>query len=139
MSVPDPLSPTCVVAAFSPDPFGRTAVEQGAAVARAAGARLVVVNDTRGDALVDKRYAHEDEVVALLDRLRAEGLDVTVRREVVPDIAEAVLRAVVEESGDLVVVGIRHRTPVGKLILGSIAQRLILDAPCPVLAVKPAR
>ena len=39
----------------------------------------------------------------------------------------------------MIVVGVRHRTPVGKLLLGSVAQRVILDAPCPVLAVKPAR
>jgi len=34
-------------------------------------------------------------------------------------------------------VGIRPRSPVGKAVIGSVAQRIVLDAPCPVLAVKP--
>ena len=34
------------------------------------------------------------------------------------------------------VVGVRKRSPVGKAVLGSIAQRLILEAPIPVLSVK---
>ena len=49
------------------------------------------------------------------------------------------LSAAEDCSADVIVVGVRHRTPVGKLLLGSVAQRVILDAPCPVLAVKPAR
>ena len=39
---------------------------------------------------------------------------------------------------DLVVVGIRPRSPVGKALMGSVSQRVILDAHCPVVAVKPA-
>jgi nucleotide-binding universal stress UspA family protein len=38
----------------------------------------------------------------------------------------------------LVVLGLRQRTAVGKMVFGSTAQRILLDATCPVLAVKPA-
>lgn len=46
------------------------------------------------------------------------------------------LDAVEDEEADLVVVGVRRRTAVGKFLLGSTAQRLILGADCPVLVVK---
>ena len=126
-----------IVVAYSPDAFGRAALDHGAeeAVRRQTG--LIVVNATRGDSLVDARYAHEDEVQELRTRLEAAGVDVQVRRDVVPDIADAVLDAARDESASLVVVGIRPRTPVGKMLLGSVAQRVILEATCPVLAVKP--
>jgi nucleotide-binding universal stress UspA family protein len=39
-------------------------------------------------------------------------------------------------GADLIVIGIRHRTKTGKYLLGSNAQDIILQAPCPVLAVK---
>ena len=42
-----------------------------------------------------------------------------------------------EVAADALVIGIRHRSQVGKLLMGSVAQRVIMDAPCPVVAVKP--
>ena len=46
----------------------------------------------------------------------------------------AVLAAIAD--AELIVIGMRHRTAVGKFLMGSTAQRILLDAPCPVLAVK---
>ena len=47
-----------------------------------------------------------------------------------------ILRVAAAESAELIVIVIRHRTPVGKLLLGSTSQQVLLDAPCAVLAVK---
>jgi len=127
-----------IVVAYSPDVYGRAALDHGVTESVLRQTRLVVVNATRGDSLVDTHYAHEDEMRELETRLQGEGIELKVRRDVVPDIADAVLDVAREEDATLIVVGVRHRTPVGKMLLGSVAQRVILDAGCPVLAVKPA-
>ena len=44
-----------------------------------------------------------------------------------------------EPDTELLVVGVRRRSPVGKALLGDVAQRLLLEAEVPVLAVKPPR
>jgi nucleotide-binding universal stress UspA family protein len=54
------------------------------------------------------------------------------------DVADDLIAVAEETSADFIVIGLRRRSPVGKLILGSNAQRILLDAPCPVLAVKAA-
>lgn len=127
-----------IVVGYTPDAYGRAALDHAAGEALATRERLVVVNASTGNSLVDRRFAHDDEITALTERLTGEGLDVEVRHDVVPDVADAVLDAARTEHARLVVVGIRRRTPVGKLIMGSVAQRVILEASCPVLAVKPS-
>lgn len=125
-----------VVVAYSPDEYGEAALEAGAEEAVRRGASLVVVNATRGDAYVDPHFASA-EVVEQLRRRLGEGQDVQVLQEVVPDVGSEVVRVADERGAELVVVGVRHRSPVGKALMGSVSQRVILDARCPVLAVKP--
>ena len=52
------------------------------------------------------------------------------------DTAEALLDQAEEVGATLLVIGSRHRTRVGKLLLGSIVQRVLLESPIPVLVVK---
>jgi nucleotide-binding universal stress UspA family protein len=53
------------------------------------------------------------------------------------DLADEVLRAADDIDASVIVIGLRRRSPVGKLIMGSSAQRILLEADRPVLAVKP--
>lgn len=128
---------SAVVVAWTPDRFGTAAVTYGVAEARLRDARLVVVNGSRGDALVDEEYAGAD-ALADLDR-ELDGVEHEIRQVVAADVAEAVVDVAAEVDGVLVVVGVRHRTTVGKLLMGSVAQRLVLEAPLPVVCVKPPR
>ncbi|HWC21900.1 MAG TPA: universal stress protein [Flexivirga sp.] len=53
------------------------------------------------------------------------------------DPADTVLQALrARPDVDRLVIGVARRSPVGKFILGSTSQRLILEAEVPVLAVK---
>jgi nucleotide-binding universal stress UspA family protein len=126
-----------VVVAWTPDEFGAAALEHGIAWAREGGRGVAVVNGTRGDALVDERFAAPTGLADLAQRLRDTSLPHIVRQEVGRDVADQVLDVADELSARLVVVGLRHRSPVGKLLMGSVAQRILLTAECPVLAVKP--
>lgn len=52
------------------------------------------------------------------------------------DTSEALLDLADKSRATLLVIGSRRRRPVGKLILGSVVQRVLLDADIPVLVVK---
>jgi len=49
---------------------------------------------------------------------------------------EDIVQFAEQNSIDLIVIGVRRRSKVGKLLFGSNAQLIILTAPCPVLTVK---
>ncbi|MFI7481392.1 universal stress protein [Kocuria sp. M1R5S2] len=52
------------------------------------------------------------------------------------DPADVILDTAREREAELIVLGIRRRSPVGKIIMASTAQRVLLESPCPVLSVK---
>jgi nucleotide-binding universal stress UspA family protein len=128
-----------VVVGYVSKPEGEAAVDQGIAEARLRGAALIVVNSHRGghDVDADASARTEQELSVLETKLKESGLEFEVRQLVRGlEPAEDLIGIAEDADAELIVIGLRRRTPVGKLILGSNAQRILLDAPCPVLAVK---
>ena len=69
------------------------------------------------------------------EQLRARGLDVEeLTREGYP--ATVIEEAAEQLEADLIVIGSRGRSGLKHLLLGSIAERVVQKAPCPVLTVK---
>ncbi len=128
-----------VVVGYVAKPEGDAAVEQGIAEARLRNAPLIVVNSHRGGREFDDTTSVESEhdLTGLEARLKESGLEYEVRQLVRGyEPAEDLISIAESSDAELIVIGLRRRTPVGKLILGSNAQRILLDAHCPVLAVK---
>jgi len=128
-----------VVVGYVAKPEGEAAVEQGIAEARLRNASLIVVNSHRGGREFDDDASVQSDrdLSALEAKLKESGLEYEVRQLVRGFEPAEDLIGIAESSGaELIVIGLRRRTPVGKLILGSNAQRILLDAHCPVLAVK---
>jgi nucleotide-binding universal stress UspA family protein len=125
---------------FSGD--SRRAVLYAGELAKALGARLTVV--------------HVDEKAAFVpgsDLARAESvsdqtnLDVAVRELIDRDVrargilrpglpAQGLCRVATEEEADLLVVGMQGRSCLANVVVGSVAERVLRDAPCPVVMVR---
>jgi nucleotide-binding universal stress UspA family protein len=126
-----------ILVGYVPTPEGEAALEAAGAEAVLRGASILLLNTSRGDTFLDNRYANSDELAAAEAKLRERGVEVTIQQAVGNgDVAGELLKAAAEEEVGLIVLGLRRRSPVGKLILGSTAQRVLLEAPVPVLAVK---
>lgn len=127
-----------VVLGYVAKPEGEAALAAAIAESKLRNADLVVVNAHRGRHEDPSSHAAiEAELSEVRERVEAAGVPVDVRHpDTGFDAAEDLLTIVEEVGADLVVIGLRRRTPVGKLVLGSNAQRILLDAHCPVLAVK---
>lgn len=126
-----------VLVGYVPSPLGEAALRAAIEQARFRDEPVLVVNTSRGDAYVDPRFAQEPDLDRVVRELVAAGVPHNVRQLMRgKDVAEEIVEIVEREDVSLVVIGIRHRTPVGKLIMGSNAQEILLRVPCPVLAVK---
>ena len=126
-----------ILVAYVPRPEGRAALDKGIEIATRRQERLVVVNASPG--------GKEDETV-LVDGYEGERVEERlaqlpiqaefkqfVRGRSTLDEIEAL---VTELNVSVLVIGLRKRTAVGKLLLGSMAQEILLNVECPVLAVK---
>ena len=126
-----------IVVGYIPRPEGLAAVDTAIAEAELRGMRLVVVNTGHHGDYNDPSFASAQDIDALDSQLTARGIDHEIRqptRGLAP--ADELLDAAAETDARLIVIGLRRRSPLGKLITGSTAQQVLLDASCDVLAVK---
>jgi nucleotide-binding universal stress UspA family protein len=85
--------------------------------------------------------ANEDDLKAKIERqvsdLSADGITATLEttRAKVGGAAHAIANAASVHESDAIVVGTRGHTPIAGLLVGSVTQRLLHIAPCPLIAV----
>ena len=127
---------TTILLAYVPSATSEAAFEFAVQEATRREAALLVLASERAP---DPRKARGVTDKRLLEeRLAETGLEFELRT--VPkrdDPADDILDAVEHDDIGLVVLGIRKRTPIGKILLGSTSQRVAIESPVPVVLVKP--
>jgi nucleotide-binding universal stress UspA family protein len=127
-----------VAVAHQVSPTSRKALVQAVQEARYRETDLAVLH------VVDSIDADSEEAYRLgvsdeIDKVLGGGASVAWRLHLVTagsDLSHALLQLVETLDADLLVIGARRRSPVGKALLGSVTQTVILDANLPVLVVK---
>ncbi len=128
-----------IVVGYVPTREGRAALERAAHEAALRGVKLVVVKSARsGRAFGTEESAEfEAQLTRVAASLDGKGIEHEVRvLEGRDEPSEDLIGVAEDTQADFIVIGLRRRSKVGKLFLGSNAQSILLDAPCPVLAVK---
>lgn len=139
------ISLKSIVFATDFSPAAMNALSYGADLARRFGAKLHIVNATEVTkyARPPQTWRNLDEArnletQRLRDSLQTQFPNVENEIQVWEGTVEHVLAASVDRANaDLVVLGTRGRTGVGKLLLGSSAEEVLRNASCPVLTVGP--
>jgi nucleotide-binding universal stress UspA family protein len=107
--------------------------------AKAFNAEIFIVHSLVGGAQVPRQEFEraekvlEDEKIQLHDKNVACEVLLSVRGL---EPGEDLVKLAREEKVEEIIIGIRKKSKVGKLVFGSTAQYLILNAPCPVVSVK---
>ena len=128
-----------VLVGYVNNPAGHAALDAAISQAKKDGKELVVVNASRSTQRNDSYRLGDGELRSVKDYLRRSDVEfrvLTLGSEYDP--AEQILDTATEVGAELIVLGTRKRTPVGKFLLGSTIQKVILDATAPVLCVKAA-
>lgn len=126
-----------ILVAYAPRPEGRAALDKGIEIAKRRNERLVVVNASPGGKQEDLSMADVQDVEQVQELLAASGVNAEFKQFVRGKSAVEEIDALVESlQASVLIIGLRKRSPVGKLFLGSVAQEILLSVSCPVLAVK---
>jgi nucleotide-binding universal stress UspA family protein len=124
-----------IIAGYLATPEGEAAVQRAGEEAILRRRSLWVVDMSTQRVLVDEGSLPA-EVKAVRQHVVDAGLEFHLEPPTVLDPDDAIVRTAQRRGGELIVIGLRSRNPVGKLLFGSVAQSVILHADCPVLVVK---
>lgn len=127
-----------ILVGYIPTPEGVAAVDWAIAEAQQRQASLTVLNTGKNGDYASPQFATSEDMDALDAQLGQAGVSHTIVRPTDGvNAADSLLTTASEVGADLIVIGIRRRSAVGKLITGSTAQAVLLGADCPVVGVKP--
>ncbi len=83
----------------------------------------------------EQRMLAQRELDKIAGRLREGGLKVKVQLKVGSPFLE-ILHCAQTEGADLIVLGTHGRTGLAHVLMGSVAERVVQKAPCPVLTIR---
>ncbi len=118
---------------------GRDLLEIAAAHARAFGAEVIVVTSLQGgestaQTEIESAEVNLSQVKTFFDERQISCETHLLVRGMQP--GEDLVRFADEKKVDEIIIGVKSRSKVGKLLFGSTAQVVILQASCPVVSVK---
>jgi nucleotide-binding universal stress UspA family protein len=126
-----------ILVAYVPRPEGQAALEKGIELAKERNEFLIVVNATPGGSGDDPSRADAQDVERVELLISVSGVKAEFKQFVRGKNAVEELEDMVASSNaSMLVIGLRRRTAVGKLIMGSMAQEILMNISCPILAVK---
>ena len=96
--------------------------------------------EVRPNVLQEAQARHEEEARGIVAAVADAGskLGVAVETRIVTGTpAEQIVRLAKELPVDLLIMGTHGRTGISHVFLGSVAEKIVRRAPCPVLTVRP--
>ena len=126
-----------ILVAYVPRPEGQAALDKGIEISKRRNEPLIVVNASPGGRKEDPAFADVQDAERVQKILDNAGVKAEFKQYVRgKNAVEEIEAMVVSMAVSILIIGLRKRSPVGKLIMGSVAQELLLSVSCPVLAVK---
>ena len=126
-----------ILVAYVSRPEGRAALDKAIEISKERQEPLLIVNAGPGGQQEDASLVPAYEVEQIEEQIAAQGIQGEFKQFVRGKNAVEEINDLVETRDiSILIIGLRKRNALGKLIMGSVAQDILMTVPCPVLCVK---
>jgi nucleotide-binding universal stress UspA family protein len=128
-----------ILVAYDGTKEAKEAARVGVQHAKAFNGRIILAYSMVGGPEIPRKEFEDAEKELQLEEINLKELGIDCESMLSVrglDTGEDIVRIAAEKKVDEIVIGIQRRSKVGKLLFGSTAQYIILNAPCPVVTVK---